>query len=74
MDAVKKQMERGQELYMQKKYDEAATAFAAAYAIQRIEEASRPTPPPPRTASTMRAWRPVPNPPPRSWMNKDPTS
>lgn len=34
MDAAKKQMERGQELYMQRKYDEAAEAFAAAYAIQ----------------------------------------
>jgi len=34
IDSAKKQMERGQELYMQKKYDEAAEAFAAAYAIQ----------------------------------------
>lgn len=34
IDSAKKQMERGQELYMQKKYAEAAEAFAAAYAIQ----------------------------------------
>ncbi len=34
MDAAKKHMERGQELYMQRKYDEAAEAFSAAYAIQ----------------------------------------
>lgn len=34
VDSAKKQMERGQELYMQKKYAEAAEAFAAAYAIQ----------------------------------------
>jgi len=34
LDAAKKQMERGQELYMQQKYEEAAAAFAAAYTIQ----------------------------------------
>jgi len=34
LDSAKKHMERGQELYMQKKYAEAAEAFAAAYAVQ----------------------------------------
>ena len=34
LDTAKKHMERGQELYMQQKYAEAAEAFAAAYAIQ----------------------------------------